>query len=193
MLRLSTKAHVERQKKLAASTEIATDASPKVALEEQEGGVSLMNETENPPESILLPPIETQVAAPETAPSPDSPQFSSARRKKNRKKKKKEAASTNPPNQKFASSNAFDALGSNLEDDGNTEKHIDPVTDTKPNWEEEPVLQDKSSWVPMKPMERKPMEMIPPFDSEFWQEFGNTLRIFGTQELLLKIADWPGK
>jgi len=34
--------------------------------------------------------------------------------------------------------------------------------------------------------------MIPNLDgdSAFWKEFGNTLRVFGTQEAVMKIADW---
>jgi hypothetical protein len=39
-------------------------------------------------------------------------------------------------------------------------------------------------------LERKPMEMMPEFDSEFWHRFGNRLRVFGTQESLLHIAEW---
>jgi poly(A)-specific ribonuclease len=36
------------------------------------------------------------------------------------------------------------------------------------------------------------MEMIPKFDdSKFWDEYGNTLRVFGTQEAVLRIAkEW---
>jgi poly(A)-specific ribonuclease len=34
------------------------------------------------------------------------------------------------------------------------------------------------------------MELIPAFNSKFWDEFGNTLRVFGTEEAILHIADW---
>jgi poly(A)-specific ribonuclease len=34
------------------------------------------------------------------------------------------------------------------------------------------------------------MELMPKFDEPFWGEFGNTLRVFGTEETVLKIAEW---
>ncbi|KAH4202979.1 hypothetical protein HBI49_140010 [Parastagonospora nodorum] len=60
------------------------------------------------------------------------------------------------------------------------------------SWENELFVQDKSGWVPIEQSERHVMEMIPKLDgdSAFWKEFGNTLRVFGTQEAVLKIADW---
>jgi poly(A)-specific ribonuclease len=53
-------------------------------------------------------------------------------------------------------------------------------------------VQDKTGWVPIEQSERHAMEMIPKLgkDSVFWKEFGNTLRVFGTEEAVLKIADW---
>ncbi|KAF2821557.1 CAF1-domain-containing protein [Ophiobolus disseminans] len=58
------------------------------------------------------------------------------------------------------------------------------------SWENEMFVQDKTGWVPIEQSERHAMELIPKFDSEFWNEFGNTLRVFGTQEAVHKIADW---
>lgn len=60
------------------------------------------------------------------------------------------------------------------------------------SWENDLFVQDKSGWVPIEQSERHAMEMIPKLDgdSAFWKEFGNTLRVFGTQEAVLKIADW---
>ena len=34
------------------------------------------------------------------------------------------------------------------------------------------------------------MEMIPAWDAEFWSEFGNTLRVYGTEEAVVRIATW---
>ena len=60
------------------------------------------------------------------------------------------------------------------------------------SWENQLFVQDKSGWVPIEQSERHAMEMIPNLDgdSAFWKEFGNTLRVFGTQEAVMKIADW---
>ncbi|KAF2126181.1 CAF1-domain-containing protein [Dothidotthia symphoricarpi CBS 119687] len=61
------------------------------------------------------------------------------------------------------------------------------------SWEDEAFVQDKSGWVPIEQMERQAMELIPGVDSAFWHEFGNKLRVFGTQEAVLAVADWPAK
>ena len=58
------------------------------------------------------------------------------------------------------------------------------------SWENDVFVQDKTDWVPLEQVERKPGELIPAFNSKFWREFGNTLRVFGTEEAILKIADW---
>lgn len=42
----------------------------------------------------------------------------------------------------------------------------------------------------LEPLQWSPMEVLPMFDSDFWTRFGNRLRIFGTQETVLHIADW---
>jgi poly(A)-specific ribonuclease len=67
----------------------------------------------------------------------------------------------------------------------------EPVADAG-SWENELFVQDKSGWVSIEQSERHAMELIPKLDSNsaFWKEFGNTLRVFGTQEAVLKIADW---
>ena len=60
------------------------------------------------------------------------------------------------------------------------------------SWENEGYVQDKTGWVPIEQSERHAMEMIPKLetDSVFWREFGNTLRVFGTEEAVLRIAEW---
>jgi poly(A)-specific ribonuclease len=58
------------------------------------------------------------------------------------------------------------------------------------SWENEIYVQDKSGWVPIEQSERHAMELMPAFDEAFWTEFGNTLRVFGTEEAVLRIAEW---
>ncbi|KNG48281.1 hypothetical protein TW65_05190 [Stemphylium lycopersici] len=58
------------------------------------------------------------------------------------------------------------------------------------SWKDNVYVQEKTGWVPVEQIKRRPMELIPAFDSKFWNEFGNTLRVFGTAEAILKIADW---
>jgi poly(A)-specific ribonuclease len=61
---------------------------------------------------------------------------------------------------------------------------------TTPSWQDEVYVPDTSGWVPIEKKQREPMEMIPAWSSEFWQSFGNTLRVYGTEETVLKIAKW---
>lgn len=58
------------------------------------------------------------------------------------------------------------------------------------SWEDDVYVQDETRWVPLEQLKRQSTELIPAFDSKFWNEFGNTLRVFGTEEAVLKIADW---
>ena len=58
------------------------------------------------------------------------------------------------------------------------------------SWADDPFEQDKTGWVPIEQVVRQPMELIPAFDSPFWHEFGNKLRVFGTEEAVLHLADW---
>jgi poly(A)-specific ribonuclease len=108
-----------------------------------------------------------------------------------------------------------DAEGSSLNDDNNEDaeedegaappgfgndgegsgKWDDATEDTSSTWENQEYVQDKSGWVPIEQVKREAMELIPALEGEsvFWKEFGNVLRVFGTEEGVLRIADWPGK
>lgn len=57
-------------------------------------------------------------------------------------------------------------------------------------WENEIFVQDKTGWVPIEQSERRAMELMPAFEGEFWGEFGNMLRVFGTEEGMVRIAGW---
>jgi poly(A)-specific ribonuclease len=129
------------------------------------------------------------------------------KRKKNRKKGKQAKESGQ---RRFHTKNIFDSLRDMRI---NPDEPIEPTSpESEPaldfeeaeaaaTWDEEPAaeagawendvyVQDKTGWVPIEQSDRHAMELIPKFDSDFWTEFGNVLRVFGTQEAVLKIADW---
>ncbi|CAI6337072.1 unnamed protein product [Periconia digitata] len=114
-------------------------------------------------EPVSIPPL----SAP-SAPSEDG--FTTVSKKEGRegKAKAKQATVTRefPTYNRF---NSLDATGG-------------PTSNVAPMWQDETDEPDC-----------KPMEMIPSFHTSFWTEFGNTLRVFGTDEKVLKIADWPEK
>ncbi|KAF2715528.1 CAF1-domain-containing protein [Pleomassaria siparia CBS 279.74] len=215
MLRLSSKIDVELQEKAAANADTETTASYKTAIEDQDGDIALTEYQDKITDPVPLPPVEdlslhNSIEDPETPGNPDSVQEATPKKKRNHKKKskakrKKASNDKRTTDRKFSSKNIFENLliGSDaeaedsiyspmtVEDSWNAGAATPP--DDQASWKDDPYVQDKSGWVPIEVMERPPMEIMPAFDSEFWQKFGNTLRIFGTQELVLKIADWPQK
>ncbi|KAI4935048.1 uncharacterized protein J4E92_002334 [Alternaria infectoria] len=125
---------------------------------------------------------------------------------KKTKKQRAKARKKEARQQQFETKNLFDTLkalspdaeSSSTEDDGEVKlpedselaKWDEQVQDVAGSWENDVYVQDKTGWVPLEQVKRQPMELIPAFDSKFWNEFGNTLRVFGTQEAVLKIAEW---
>lgn len=125
---------------------------------------------------------------------------------KKTKKQRAKARKKEARQQRFETKNLFDTLkalspdaeSSSTEDDGEVKlpedselaKWDEQVQDVAGSWENDVYVQDKTGWVPLEQVKRQPMELIPAFDSKFWNEFGNTLRVFGTQEAVLKIAEW---
>jgi poly(A)-specific ribonuclease len=119
--------------------------------------------------------------------------------KKNKKKRSKSNKSVAAPSARFQTANVFDSLRTLTLDDS-SESEIDHNAaewGEEPNapagsWQDDVYVQDESDWVPIQTMQRKAMELIPGFDDAFWDEFGNKLRVFGTQEAVLKVAGWDG-
>ncbi|KAF2477352.1 CAF1-domain-containing protein [Lindgomyces ingoldianus] len=146
--------------------------------------------------------VASSPASTTTMPSSYAARVISTKKKnknKNRKKKKKSEQNSEPINTKFASHNKFAFLSEDPKDtssprsDGNPRLSENTVfIDGNKDWENEPFIQDTTGWVNVPPVERKPMEMMPELSSssEFWQTYGNTLRVFGTLESVIKIADW---
>ena len=131
-------------------------------------------------------------------------------RQKRRKNRKKGKPSKEVEERCFHTKNIFDSLREmniHPEDDAESPEDEpamefeDAEASASTSWEEKPAaeagswenqvfVQDKTGWVPIEQSERHAMELIPKFDSGFWNEFGNKLRVFGTQEAVLKVADW---
>jgi poly(A)-specific ribonuclease len=202
MLRLSTKIDADIQEKLAAaSTETDTDISFKDALEEQ-GGVALVDFPKAITEPATLPPVEDPSVNTATSDANPAQSLNGKKKKKSKSKKKKQKGPNDKTtDRKFASNNLFENLqemslnpeASVEAEDWVVDEQDEVQLDGQPSWANEPYIQDKTGWVEIEKIKREPMELMPAFDSEFWQEFGNRLRIFGTEELSLKIADWPRK
>ncbi|KAF2218909.1 ribonuclease H-like domain-containing protein [Elsinoe ampelina] len=116
-------------------------------------------------------------------------------------KSSKKTPTTNQPS-RFAHATAFDGL---QEDDAkDTPAEEDPVVqfddlptatdqdDALETWDQGPVdpdLQDQN-WTD-EIMKWVPRRLMPRWTAEFWQEYGNRLRVFGTQESLCVLAPGP--
>jgi poly(A)-specific ribonuclease len=138
----------------------------------------------------------------------EKPESSITGRQKRKKNRKKSKAPKEVEERRFHTKNIFDNLRDMRIDpedahDSASPERGEPAMDFEDAeaWAEEPVVeagswqnqvyvQDKSGWVHIEQTERHAMEMMPKFDDEFWAEFGNTLRVFGTEEKLLRIAKW---
>lgn len=147
----------------------------------------------NKPQSSLLP-------SPDHAP-PQHPEILAVKSKASRKGKKGKAKPNNEATvqkvqSRFQSLNTFshlslldsqEASSPSDDDQGGVAVGIPEAT---PSWQDEVYEPDTSGWVPIEQRQRDPMEMIPAWGTEFWQAFGNTLRVYGTEEAVLKIAGW---
>jgi poly(A)-specific ribonuclease len=146
-----------------------------------------------------------KVQKPVPLPPVEAPQ--SKKSKKQRKKNKQ--AAKKAEKQRFQTKNVFDALSEmSLNPDGaasSTDEDDEPApaeengshgiwgkqdSEADRSWENQVTMEDAASRTPLEQVERRPMELIPHFDSKFWSEFGNTLRVFGTEEAVWKIANW---
>ncbi|KAF2197942.1 CAF1-domain-containing protein [Delitschia confertaspora ATCC 74209] len=122
-------------------------------------------------------------------------------KKKRRKRKSEPTAPDSLSGSRFATSNLFERLTNlNLDSDvHDAEDLTEPVDitiaenifaqeDDGAAWEARAPAQEEDHWQPTDPIVRAPMELMPPFGSEFWRVYGNKLRIFGTQETVLDLS-----
>jgi poly(A)-specific ribonuclease len=192
MLRLSAKLHAERQGKDLLPVDSDADQGFESALEEQD---FINDGQEKAKIPVPLPPIKDVEAM----------SLGTSKNARKKKPKKEKVAGNRAAERKFHTRNMFDNLrqNSDSEQDASSSSSEDKATgvnngsdtiksrDTsKIPWQEETFKPNTSNWVPIDTEKRKPMELIPAFDTIFWNEFGNTLRIYGTEEAVLKIAAW---
>jgi poly(A)-specific ribonuclease len=148
-----------------------------------------------------------KLSKPVALPPVDMPEGSITGRQKRKKNRKKSKVSKEVEERRFHTKNIFENLRDMRIDPEEARDSASPESEPAMDFEdaearsEEPVVevgswqneiyvQDKTGWVPIEQSERRAMEIMPNFDNEFWAEFGNTLRVFGTEEKVLKIADW---
>ncbi|KAF2634792.1 CAF1-domain-containing protein [Massarina eburnea CBS 473.64] len=195
MIRLAAKLKVEceGEKTQNAAPDDISEGSFKSVTEEP--GEVVLRGREKPNQPTLLPP---------TGKPHEAPQYEFPTKKKTRRAKKASAgANSNKTISTVQTKNKFESLRLNPEspffdDDRHSCLEVKAVDIDEPgkldssatSWQNEKYNPDRSNWVSIEQKQRDPMEMIPAFDSEFWDEFGNTLRVFGTQEAVLKIAEW---
>lgn len=189
MIRLAAKLGAQRKKQTTGQIAPSLDCS---ALQD-----SIRDGREMVKEAIKLPPVE---------PGP----CLSGRQNRRQKKKLKGHLSKETKTRHANTKNIFETLREmRLNPDEAAESSSSPDSETTidfeatetSTWDEQPAadagswaddiyVQDKTGWVPIEKSERKAMELIPAFDDDFWSGFGNTLRVFGTQEGVFKIKEW---
>lgn len=202
MLRLAAKLGAERKEKVLAPPMAPSSegrSSKAVKSKAADVGDFVRDGREKVGNSIQLPPVAQ-------ASEFELPTNNNKRRSRRKKGGKK---ATEAADRRFRSKNMFDQLRELSLD---PEAEVDsPSAEEEPaldydaieaakwderqdevagSWENEVHVQDKTGWVPIEQQRRQSMELIPAFDSKFWDEFGNKLRVFGTQEAVLEIAGW---
>lgn len=195
MLRLSAKLSAEQSKSNGGDerSEAKPHQEPRLSREASEGGVKLP--TTNDEDFIADGQEKVTHPVPVPPPFTPAPPNSKKHNKKKNKKKTKTKNTTQPT--PFHTPNPFDnlralSLDASSEDDETPSNPSQPATETNGHWSDEIFVQDKSGWVAIPEVDRRRMEVIPGWDAEFWTEFGNRLRVFGTEERVVKIADWEG-
>ncbi|KAG9198722.1 hypothetical protein G6514_009672 [Epicoccum nigrum] len=200
MLRLAAKLGYEHRKADQAGAKPESTpvlAKPLLEREDSGGGIKLTNDVLEDFVMDGREKVHHPVAIPPNTESTASGKKSRQPKQKTQKPKKQD---TN--GHRFATKTVFELLGElSVEDEEATIEHDDaPASDVPTtndgtqasgSWADEKYVQDETGWVPMKMPVRKDMEMIPGFDDEFWQQFGNRLRVFGTAEREMRIASWP--
>ncbi|KAH6625807.1 ribonuclease H-like domain-containing protein [Boeremia exigua] len=209
MLRLAAKLGSERREQGVLQSEPGGPASltskPALGRQASEGGIKL---TADPPpvaQGCGRDKGQRPVAVPLF--EPDS--VATGRKNRKTKRKNNEALREGVAAHRFATKTVFEKLrelsvqeteGLSDASDGNEELDHDTLstsdqsyangTEVIGTWADEEYVQDETGWVPVEKHTRKDMETIPDFDDQFWHGFGNRLRVFGTEEREVHIAEW---
>jgi poly(A)-specific ribonuclease len=201
MLRLAAKLGAERSEhEKPTPSELQ---KPALGREASEGGIKL---TPDLPTDFIADGRE-KVHHPIAVPPVDSESPTTTGRK-NRKAKRRNKKKEEQTSHRFATKTVFeqlrelsvaDAESSTEEEDGEAQEldhealngDAHDGTQATGSWADEEYVQDETGWVPIPKVERAKMEMVPDFGAKFWNEFGNRLRVFGTEEREMRIASWP--
>lgn len=190
MIRLAAKLGAQREKPLSGGDAISSED---LAMQD-----FIRDGREKVQQPVALPPIDL------------GPCLSGRQNRRQKKKLRSEQRSKGVQARHANTKNIFETLREmrlNPDDAAETsslpesEATVDFESTEASAWDEQPAadagswadgvyVQDKTGWVPIEKSERKAMELMPAFDDDFWSEFGNTLRVFGTQEGVFKIKEW---
>ncbi|KAJ4369424.1 hypothetical protein N0V86_009256 [Didymella sp. IMI 355093] len=201
MLRLAAKLGAERSEREEPIP--SKLQKPVLGREASEGGIKL---TPDLPTDFIADGRE-KVHHPIAVPPVDSESATTTGRK-NRKAKRRNKKKEEQTSHRFATKTVFeqlrelsvaDAESSTEEEDGEAQEldhdalngDAHEGTEATGSWADEEYVQDETGWVPIPKVERAKMEMVPDFGAKFWHEFGNRLRVFGTEEREMRIASWP--
>ncbi|KAH7344345.1 ribonuclease H-like domain-containing protein [Pyrenochaeta sp. MPI-SDFR-AT-0127] len=207
MLRLAAKLDAERREKTPSPEPETRPGEGMFISARSVGDVQdfVCDGREKLEHSISLPPIEKP-----QLPNPQAQSGGKSRRKGKKNRKNITQTKEATVDLRFCTKNIFDnlrVLALNPENGTDTSVDNEQIqvhdntqaskcgeqdAEAAGSWENEVFVQDTSGWVPIKQVQRQPMELIPTFDSDFWKEFGNKLRVFGTQEAVLRVANWGG-
>ncbi|KAF3044543.1 hypothetical protein E8E11_002706 [Didymella keratinophila] len=189
---------------IAQSNKHGEAAKPALGREASEGGIKL---TSDVPEDFIADGCG-KVQSPVDVPPVEANSTTTGR--KNRKAKRKNKKKEEQTAHRFATQTVFEKLRelsvADAETSDSTEEEGqgpeldhdalngtgDDASQATGSWTDEEYVQDESGWVPIPKVERRKMEMIPDFGAQFWETFGNKLRVFGTTEREMRIAEWPG-
>ena len=203
MLRLAAKLGYEHRKAGQAGAKPETAAvltKPVLGREASEGGIKLTNDVLEDFITDGREKVNHPVAIPHNTES-----TSSGKKSRKSKQKTKDPKQDSTNGNRFATKTVFELLGDlSVEDEEEAAIEHDSAnapawdvsatddgTQASGSWADERYVQDETGWVPFKMPARKDMEMIPGFEDGFWQRFGNRLRVFGTAEREMRVADWP--
>lgn len=212
MLRLASKLGAEHSQAGLVEAEqilspVMSISKPELGRQASEGGIKLTTDSPNDyvadgrekvQDPVAVPPVESAI-------------ITTGRKNRKTKRKGKRSANEGVSAHRFATKTVFEKLrelslhdnqGSPeaSEEDEVVEDDSSPTagqarfrgsTEVNGSWVDEEYVQDETGWVPIKKPVRQNMEMIPGFEEHFWSEFGNRLRVFGTLEREIHIADWP--
>jgi len=217
MIKLSAKLGAERGEEVPAPLSGISPGKPKTSAPTPEPTLGISKAIEAPAGQFveymqdMVKDGREKVQRPVPLPPVEKPKPAKAnKRSRNKKggKMNKEAEQ-----RRFETKNIFDSLrelalnpeaesSSNEDDEARHEPHHDnhfqdsrkatwdKHAEAVGSWENNVHVQNETGWVPLEQVKRQSGELIPAFNSKFWCEFGNTLRVFGTEEAVLKIADW---